>query len=354
VIHLVTPYGRDGPSSRVRVWEWSSRLAAEHAVTAYIGASNSSPSTLAGRPLAVLAAEKRLRAIARSRPERLLLHREASPLSRGGLESELLRQSAYAVYDFDDALQWDWGEGAIFRRLAPKAPKANAAIRLADRVIAGNPVLADWASDHHDDVVVVPSCIAHELYLVKADYMMSDPPRLVWIGSADNEHYLRVIEVALREIHRRTGARLTLLSRTKRTLGSLEGMIDRIPWSEHVQHARLRDFDLALAPLPDEPYTRGKSGYKLLQYAAAGLPFVGSPIGVNEPILAELGMPSATTDDEWLDAITELISSSPDERRRLGAHARDVVTRGYSYDAWLDTWQELVIGARDRRGAHVG
>ena len=30
----------------------------------------------------------------------------------------------------------------------------------ADRVIAGNPVLAEWAAEHNGDVVVIPSCVA--------------------------------------------------------------------------------------------------------------------------------------------------------------------------------------------------
>ncbi len=354
MIHLVTPYGRQGPSSRVRVWEWSDRLAVEHVVTAYISARNSSPATLARHPFSVAAAERRLRAVARSKPDRLLLHREASPLSRGRLEAELIDRSKSTVYDFDDALQWDWGGGGILRRLAPKAPKAHASICRADRVIAGNAVLADWASDHNRDVVIVPSCVSPDSYRPKDDYVLGDPPRLVWIGSTDNEHYLRVAQVALREVHRRTGARLTLVSGTKRTLGNLEDMIDRMSWSERVQHEDLRDFDLAIAPLPDEPYTRGKSGYKLLQYGAVGLPIVGSPIGVNEQILGELGMPGATSEDEWVDAILALLSSSAAERAHLGALARATVERMYSYDAWLHTWQRLAVGVSDSRASAIG
>ncbi len=62
--------------------------------------------------------------MASDRPRRLLLHREASPLSRGGLERRLLSSSEFSIYDFDDALQWDYGAGGRLRRLAPKAPKA--------------------------------------------------------------------------------------------------------------------------------------------------------------------------------------------------------------------------------------
>lgn len=342
LIYAVTPYGRNGPSSRVRVFEWLDRTDHPALLSSYISLSNASPLRVARHPLGVVAAERRLRRMAAERPSRLLLHREASPLSRGGLERSLLERSEFSVYDFDDALQWDYGEGGLLRRLAPKAPKALLAAQRADRVIAGSPVLADWASEHNDDVVLIPSCVAPAAYRQKTDYDLGDPPRLGWIGSAGNETYLRLVAPALREVHERTGARVTLIGTTRASLGGVECIIDRVPWSEAAQHERLADFDVALAPLPDEPYTRGKCGYKLLQYAAAGVPAVAGPVGVNREILAELGMPAPEQAGEWVDAILGLLSGSTEERAGLGRHAREVVQLRYSYDAWLPRWKEAV------------
>ena len=39
--------------------------------------------------------------------------------------------------------------------------------------------------------------------------------------------------------------------------------------------------DIGVGPVPDAPYERGKCGYRLLQFGAAGVPFVASPVGVN-------------------------------------------------------------------------
>ncbi|HEX2112327.1 MAG TPA: glycosyltransferase [Gaiellaceae bacterium] len=352
MIHAVTPYGREGPSSRVRVFEWLDRTSAPFVLSSYISHRNSRPSYIARHPFAVLAAERRLNRMAAQRPRRLLLHREASPLSRGDLERRLLDSSEFAVYDFDDALQWDWGAGGRLRRLAPKAPKAVIAAQRAHRVIAGNPVLAEWASQHNADVVVIPSCVSPKAYREKTNYEVRDPPRLGWIGSPDNEVYLRLVGPALREIHRRTGARLTLIGTTRLNLGDLERFTDRVPWSEANQHELLADLDVGIAPVPDEPYTRGKSGYKLLQYAAAGTPVVASPIGVNRDILSQLRMPAPGDQREWADAILDLLTMSVAARARLGRRARAVTQRLYSYDAWHAKWEEAVgiadSAARDR------
>jgi glycosyltransferase involved in cell wall biosynthesis len=340
-LYAVTPYGRNGPSSRVRVFEWLDRVECPVAVSGYISHHNADPLELARHPVAVATAERRLRRIAAERPPRLLLHREASPLSRGALERRLLTSAGFSVYDFDDALQVDWGEGGLLRRLAPKAPKALLAVQHADRVIAGSPVLVDWASQHNDDVVLIPSCVSLASYRRKTDYALSDPPRLGWIGSAGNEGYLRIIAPALHEVHRRTGARLTLIGTTRPSLGDLEPLIDRLRWSEATQAEVLAELDVGLAPLPDNPYTRGKCGYKLLQYAAAGTPLVGSPIGVNREILAKLAMPAPEADD-WATAILDLLNRSAEARATAGARARDVVHADFSYEAWLSRWREAV------------
>lgn len=338
-LQVVTPYGRNGPSSRVRVFEWLDRISTPVALSSYVSHRSSSPGYLARHPLAVLAAERRLRRFAADRRGPLLLHREASPLSRGGLERALLSRSQPTVYDFDDALQWDYGEGGLYRRLAPKAAKALVAVQVAQRVIAGNAVLADWASEHNRDVVVIPSCVAPGAYRQKTDFDVGETPRLGWIGSTDNEVYLLLIAPALREVNARTGARLTLVGTTRPTLGDLEPLIDRVPWSETVQHEVLATFDVGLAPVPDAPYERGKCGYKLLQYAAAGLPVVGSPVGVNERLLAQFGSPAPVSQEDWIDAILGLLDLPAAAREARGRQARRVAESDYSYDAWLPSWR---------------
>jgi glycosyltransferase involved in cell wall biosynthesis len=346
MITAITPYGRTGGSSRVRVFEWLDRTGAEYVVNCYLGRHNADPQYLARHPVHVLRAEHALRAIAASRPSCLLLHREASPLSRGALERKLIASAGMSVYDFDDALQEDHGEGGVLRRWAPKSRKALRSVRAVDRVIAGNSVLADWASRYNDDVVVIPSCVSPHLYHQKQDYRRASPPRVVWIGSADNEQHLALIAPVLLAMHKGEGLRITIVGTTSPTLGPLEQMIDRLSWSPARQHRVLADADIGIMPLPDDPYSRGKCGYKLLQYAAAGLPFVASPVGVNAAMLQQFGMPAAIHQHEWSDAISWLLGSDT-TRETLGGRARRIVERDYSYETWLPAW-ETAVGLRAR------
>jgi glycosyltransferase involved in cell wall biosynthesis len=348
----VTPYGRGAGSSRVRVFGWLDLLDTPFVVSDYLARRDARPSQLVRQPAAVARAELRLREMAATRPRRLLLHREASPLSRGGLERRLITRADFAVYDFDDALQWDYGDGGLARRLAPKAGKALAAVACADRVVAGSPVLAEWASDLHDDVQLIPSCVTPAAYLRKTRYTLHDPPRLGWVGSPGNEEYLLLIADALAVVNARTGARLTLLGTTRPSLGPLESLIDRLTWTEAVQQIALADFDIGLMPVPDTAYNRGKCGYKLLQYGAAGLPAVGSPVGVNEEFLTRFGLPGPRDTGEWTDALLDLLSRPADARAQLGARAHEITSREYSYEAWLPRWRAaLELPEPSGRGA---
>lgn len=83
-------------------------------------------------------------------------------------------------------------------------------------------------------------------------------------------------------------------------------------------------------PLPDEPWERGKCGYKLIQYMACGKPVVGSPVGVNCEIISEgINGFKAATVDEWIVALSRLRDNRK-EGRAMGLKGRDLVEQRYS------------------------
>src|SRR5439155_8603473 len=101
------------------------------------------------------------------------------------------------------------------------------------------------------------------------------------------------------------------------------------PWSEEHEARDLHEFDVGLMPLTDIPWSRGKCGFKLIQYMAVGLPVVASPIGVNREIVEPgingflaAGMP------DWEEAL-ERLAADPALAARLGAAGRAKVERQY-------------------------
>ena len=124
-----------------------------------------------------------------------------------------------------------------------------------------------------------------------------------------------------------------------------------IPWSEKGESEALASAHIGIAPMPDNSWTQGKCGIKVLQYMAAGLPVVSSPVGVNRDIVEHkvTGF-LAESPDEWLVAIERLIRN-PDLRKIMGKKGQKRVTEHYAIDVTFRKMirrLESMLAGRDR------
>jgi glycosyltransferase involved in cell wall biosynthesis len=89
-------------------------------------------------------------------------------------------------------------------------------------------------------------------------------------------------------------------------------------------------FDIAVAPLVEDPWTRGKVSTKLLAYFAAGLPVVASDVSANRLYIreGENGFLVGTL-AQWEERLSKLVEE-PGLRGAVGARARESVEKNYS------------------------
>jgi glycosyltransferase involved in cell wall biosynthesis len=115
-----------------------------------------------------------------------------------------------------------------------------------------------------------------------------------------------------------------------------------ISWSEATEAEALASGDVGISWVPDDLWSRGKCGLKVLQYQAAGLPVVANPVGVH-PEMIEPGVTGflATTADEWVQAVKAL-ADQPFTRRRMGRAARAAVVSRYSVEAWTQAFLSAI------------
>ena len=153
--------------------------------------------------------------------------------------------------------------------------------------------------------------------------------RIAWIGLPGNLPYLSRVEEPMRRLaQRRPGLRLVVIS--ERPPASFAAPVEFVPWSKATEAAVLSGCDVGIMPLDDEDWTRGKGGFKLLQYMAAGLPTVASPVGVNGEITVEGGTGYlASAPGEWEDRIERLLDDAV-LRGRLGLTGRRRVEDNYA------------------------
>lgn len=339
MLTVYSPYGELAPSMRTRVTAWLERTGRPATVHSYLDLANNRPKTMLRHPLEVVRTEAQLFRPPVVPGTTVLIHREVSPLSGGRLERQVLRRASSSVYDFDDALMWLPKAG--YARLFSHARSCEVAVSMADRVMAGSEVLAEWASALNQDVRLIPTCVEPDSYKTKTSYDIAGYPRLVWIGTPSTEKYLKLLEPSLHQVHRLKGARLTVISASPTPLPDDPSYLDRVAWRPGIE-AELGEFDIAVAPLLDSPIERGKCAYKVLQYAAAGLPAVVSPVGANAIVASRMGFAVANGTQEWTEALIDLINSDPQQRARLGQSALERVRLHYSYSAWQEEWLAAV------------
>ncbi|HUR53916.1 MAG TPA: glycosyltransferase, partial [Gemmataceae bacterium] len=122
--------------------------------------------------------------------------------------------------------------------------------------------------------------------------------------------------------------------------------VERCPWSEVTEAAEIAAADVGIGWVPDDPWSRGKCGLKVLQYQAAGLPVVANPVGVQSDFVRDGGTGFvATTTEEWVSAIQRL--TDPVLRWQLGGAGRRQVQAEYSVEAGARRW----VAALDRLAA---
>jgi glycosyltransferase involved in cell wall biosynthesis len=210
------------------------------------------------------------------------------------------------IYDIDDAVMYSdkTGEHESRSRMRRFARTA----RTADMVIAGNPYLADQAKQFNDNVCILPTGLRVAEYNCKAQQPQKDNKiRLVWIGSRSTLKYLAEITPALESIGKRFD-NVVLRIICDDFLDLRQMQVEKCRWALETQASDLAACDIGLAPLPDNRFTRGKCGFKILQYASASLPAVASPIGVNaELVQNEVNGFLAESINQWTESISRLI-----------------------------------------------
>ncbi len=116
------------------------------------------------------------------------------------------------------------------------------------------------------------------------------------------------------------------------------------PWDLQTEADEFRDCDIGLYPLWDDQWSRGKCGYKALQFMASGVPVVASGVGMNTEIIRHRANGIlARTEEDWVRQLGELLED-PGLRRRLGSAGRETIEEQYSLDRLTPRFLEAVQG----------
>lgn len=237
------------------------------------------------------------------------------------------------IYDFDDAIYLK-NISQVNRMVAFLKCPANTRIfiRLSQRVIAGNNHLAWYARRYNSRVITIPTPI-DTIHFAPVQNGEREKICIGWSGSWTTLPHFYLVKEELKELT------ICYPFIQVKVFGShaahIPGVsLEALDWDLESELEQLRRFDIGIMPLPDDEWSRGKCGFKLLMYMALGIPSVSSPIGVNAEIIrdGENGF-LASSGEEWIKKLSLLISD-PLLRQRIATAGRKTVEEKYSVAKW--------------------
>ena len=337
---LLPRYGRLGASSRLRMFQY------EQALCAGGFAPQSHPmlddaylrDLYSGRVDRLAVARSYLKRLCQLQASRdadlLMVEKEALPWLPAWAERLALPRGVPVVLDYDDAVfhRYDMHRSPFIRRLLGR--KLDRLMARAALVTAGNAYLADRAVRAGARCVeILPTVVDLDHYDAGPRAVSPDPPVIGWIGSPSTwAEYMQPMLPLLLSTAEEEGARLLAVGAGQGAAG--HPLLSSHPWTEETETSLIRRMDIGIMPLSDTPWSRGKCGYKLIQYMACGLPVIASPVGVNAQIVED-GVNGflAATPAEWQAALRRLLHD-PDLRRRMGQAGRRRIETDYSLQVW--------------------
>jgi glycosyltransferase involved in cell wall biosynthesis len=339
--HLIAyAHERGGPASRFRVEQflphlehagWSVSLRTQRPARPWESPYRGAVGWLHRRARTRVRRLRRLHDIrAASAYDVVLLNRDLLG-GRAAFEEKLFRRNPRVVFDFDDAIY-----------LGQKEAHVAGICARAAWVTAGNERLADFARQQTDRVSVLPTVVDADAYLVRREHERPGRVRVGWLGSDRSIHETLLPHLdMLARLRDEIGFELVVVSKPKPDLPSAAAPCEWVEWSPETETRIAELFDVGIMPLLDDPYQRGKCGCKLLQYMAAGLPAIASPVGVNQHLLAEGRGLAATSEGDWRAALAALVEDAG-MRRSLGEAGRAFVERSYSLRTWFPVLEEIL------------
>ena len=259
------------------------------------------------------------------------------------------------VFDFDDALPFrNRPEGGRWES-SSRRRRFERALLSVDAVIAGNTYLASLVNQPEKPTLISPSPVPLPARPEALDFPIERRAQAAigWIGGKGNLSALDDVALPLRKLARKTNFSLVVISDASVDLDGIA--VEHVPWTLAGQERELARLDVGIMPLVDDPWSRGKCSYKLLQYMAVGVACVASPVGMNAELIED-GKNGLLADsaEEWEQALERLLADA-ELRRSLGRAGRRTVEEHYSYERTAERWahffhERIEAGSRKVKG----
>lgn len=271
----------------------------------------------------------------------VFLHREAAPFGPAVFEWIIAKVfKKKIIYDFDDAIWLSDNQRGLFT-LIKNAEKVNSVIKWSWRISAGNKYLADHAREFNQQVFLNPTTIDTINLHNKLKDQSTSEIVIGWTGTHSTLKFLDPLIPILTQLHKTKSFKLLVICNSKPDYDY--DWVEFVQWDAASEINDLLKMNIGLMPLADDPWSKGKCGFKALQYMALGIPAVVSPVGVNTEIVDhDINGYICMDDADWKKYMTILIDDAA-LRKEMGRMAREKVERSYSVKSNEENFLNLFL-----------
>ncbi len=257
----------------------------------------------------------------------IFIHREVTPIGPPVFEYVICKWwKKPVIYDFDDAI-WISEKQSYIRNFFKFYDKTGKICRWSSKISCGNEFLAEFARRFNHCPTTV------DLNYHKPCLKKNEPqiPVVGWTGSHSTLPYLNMVIDILRKVRQEIPFLFYIIADQNPSYP--DSFIEWIRWEKENEIDQLSKLDIGIMPLPSDEWSKGKCGFKIIQYFALGIPAIASPVGENLNIVQHgVNGLLAKNFSDWENYL-KLLLKDHDLRNKMGINGYKLITEKYSISA---------------------
>lgn len=252
----------------------------------------------------------------------------------------VLSKRTKIIWDFDDNI---FISGEISNKQAIFLQKN------AWKIIVTNDFLSEKIDvSYRDKILLLPtSDIDNYIYDLEETNkyrleLLSEKIVLVWLGTSGNLPMLESVVSIIDQysINHPKEIELKVICDSRLNLKTQKLKISNVNWKRKEVVEHLKKSHIGLMPLVNNEITKGKGGFKLIQYLSSGLPVVGSAVGYNKEVINE-EVGALVLDSEWGEVINQ-ITLTNETWLEMSKNAQKRWNSKFSAKRNLETWISIL------------
>ena len=249
---------------------------------------------------------------------------------------------------------WDFDDNIIGTEMTRK--NFNWFSSYVNLIIVGSPTLKELINNKFQEKVILLPTTDGDMHKRLTDDIkekrvagFDTDIRIIWVGTFSTLNYVRDITPAIEKAGKR-------LKEDKKELHLIvvcdkeleykpdNFILHNVKWEKQVAINQMLHAHVGIMPLEDNEGTRGKCGFKLIQYLSVGLPVIGSIVGMNQTIINDkvgIGVDEVDT-ESWTNAIISIVS----DVTKWATHSANAYKEWelkYNVSYNLSEWNKIII-----------